>query len=306
MNTKPLFLDIKGNALDDGPGIRSVIFMKGCPLDCLWCHNPESKKPGPELSFDPTVCLDCGTCRETCKLGAIDKKNLFFIDRDLCSLCYACVESCPSEALSKVGQEADISMICEQVFKDLVFYQTSRGGVTISGGEPALYMDFLSDLLQALKKKGVHTLVETSGHFDFNRFEKMVLPYTDTVYVDIKFVDPSLHKKYCGISNHLILDNIRKLWALSQNKAVELRVRTPLVPGITATEENIAGLVSFLHSVGIPELFLLEYNPLWQDKLAKLGMGNPVKGDAVLGTWMDKDLLTRLKQQVRDAGIKCA
>ena len=157
----PLILDIKGNSLDDGPGIRSVIFFKGCPLSCVWCHNPESKKTGAEIAFDGGRCIDCGTCREVCPEKALSRENPFYIDRSRCPLCFDCVQACPSGALEQVGKEMSINEILEKIVPDKPFFEVSDGGVTLSGGEPTLFMDFAAKLLVALKQQKIHTLVET-------------------------------------------------------------------------------------------------------------------------------------------------
>ena len=170
----PLILEIKGNSLDDGPCIRSVVFFKGCPLSCLWCHNPESKRPGVEIAFDPAECVNCGTCRETCPEDALSAENPFYIDRDTCSLCFECVANCPSKALSRVGEPMAVAEIMSTVLRDRLFFKNSGGGVTLSGGEPTLDVDFCGNLLRHLRREGIHTLVETCGFFDLAAFDQMV------------------------------------------------------------------------------------------------------------------------------------
>lgn len=186
MNKRPLILEIKGNSLDDGPGIRTVIFFKGCPLSCTWCHNPESKSAGFEISFDARQCIGCNTCIDTCPEDALSRDDPYFIDRDKCDLCFKCVDNCPANALTRVGRWMGPDEILAAVTKDKPFFDTSGGGVTLSGGEPIMYMEFVSDLLKALKKEGIHILLETCGHFNFERFEDLIYPYVDTIYYDIK------------------------------------------------------------------------------------------------------------------------
>ena len=144
----PLILDIKGNSLDDGPGIRSVVFYKGCPLSCVWCHNPESKKSSVEISFDAETCINCGNCREVCPEYALDQGNPYYIDRNRCTLCFACVEACPSGALKRVGETMSIDRVLTKVLPDRPFFDASGGGVTLSGGEPTMYMEFTGQLLR--------------------------------------------------------------------------------------------------------------------------------------------------------------
>ena len=154
---RPLILEISGNALDDGPGIRSVIFFKGCPLSCVWCHNPEGKRAVREIAFDAKACVGCDTCMKLCPEKALSRGNRHFIDRTRCSLCFLCADACPSEALSRVGLEMEVGEIVYTVMKDKPFYDVSGGGVTLSGGEPALFMDFTAALLSRLKAQGGYT-----------------------------------------------------------------------------------------------------------------------------------------------------
>ncbi len=160
----PLILDVKGNALDDGPGIRSVVFFKGCPLSCVWCHNPESKKALPELAFDAKTCAGCEGCLAVCEAGARSRRIPGYVDRRVCQQCFACAAVCPLGALAQVGPVMPVEGLVEKLLRDKPFYDTSGGGVTFSGGEPTLFMPFLSSLASALQAAGVSTLLETCGH----------------------------------------------------------------------------------------------------------------------------------------------
>jgi pyruvate formate lyase activating enzyme len=299
----PLVLEIRGNSLDDGPGIRSVVFMKGCPLSCVWCHNPESKKPGPELLFDASICVSCGTCAKLCESGALrmKKKKLIF-DRSKCNLCFSCIDLCPSGALERAGKFMTVDNVIDAVMKDKPFYDTSGGGVTLSGGEPLMFMDFASELLAGLKKKGVHTIVETCGIFKFERFIQLVLPHVDMIYFDIKIMDASLSERYTGVKSDLILANFRSLHELSLKKSPDfLLPRTPLIPGITDTDENLSAIAEFLSSLGIKRAALLEYNPLWHAKLNKLGKDEHGTGKS--REWMDKKHVAHCKEIFISAGL---
>lgn len=299
----PLVLEIRGNSLDDGPGIRSVVFMKGCPLSCVWCHNPESKKPGPELLFDASICVSCGTCVEFCESGALrmkDKKLIF--NRSKCNLCFSCIDLCPSGALERAGKAMTVDNVIEAVMKDKPFYDTSGGGMTLSGGEPLMFMDFASELLTGLKKKGVHTIVETCGIFKLERFIQFVLPHVDMIYFDIKLMDAMLSERYTGVKNDLILANFRSLHEISLKKHPDfLLPRTPLIPGITDTDENLSAIAEFLSSLGIGKAALLEYNPLWHAKLNKLGKDE--QGTGKSREWMDKKHVAHCKEIFISAGI---
>lgn len=301
---KPLILDIKGNSLDDGPGIRSVVFFKGCPLSCVWCHNPESKKSAPEISFDGDECVACDTCINLCPHGALSRKNPYFIDRGRCDLCFICVDNCPSGALERVGKKILIQEIVSTIKNDKPFYKTSGGGVTLSGGEPTFYMDFLSELVQEVKAEGIHTLLETCGLFKLEAFAQKILPYIDTIYYDIKLIDPKLHKLLCGVSNETILENFIQLNRISEHSGFKILPRTPLIPDITATKENLTGIAAFLHKEGVRTTHLLAYNPLWFDKNKKIGATCPIRKKAGKGTWIPQEKIMEYKSIYKEYGIQ--
>jgi len=299
----PLILEIKGNSLDDGPGIRSVVFYKGCPLSCVWCHNPESKKVPAEISFDPKNCIDCGTCREVCPQKALSRSNRFYIDRNKCDLCFLCVDACPSGALEKVGRTMSVDEIVKIILRDKPFFDTSGGGVTLSGGEPTLFMDFTSSLLKSLKQNGIHTLLETCGLFDIHKFMDKIYPYLDVIYCDIKIIDSTAHKKYCGVSNEKILDNFIQLHRQASLDGKTLLARTPLIPEITDTESNIRGIAAFLNKLKINEAALLAYNPLWHEKSDKVGVEDPYKNNKTMTSFRDNSVVERCRAIFADAGI---
>ncbi|MBN1364361.1 MAG: glycyl-radical enzyme activating protein [Syntrophaceae bacterium] len=299
----PLILEIKGNSLDDGPGIRSVIFYKGCPLSCVWCHNPESKKVTVEISFDPKSCIDCGSCREVCPKDALSRGNRFYINRNKCDLCFLCVDVCPSGALERVGKAMTVDDILKKILPDKPFFDTSGGGVTLSGGEPTLFMDFTSQLLKSLKQNKINTLMETCGFFDRNRFLDMLYPYLDIIYFDIKIMDSAAHKKYCGIPNEKILDNFIRLYQKAIHDGKILLPRVPLIPDITDTETNIRGIASFLRNLNITEAALLAYNPLWHEKSDKVGADDPYKNSKVMTSFVENSITEKCKAIFRSAGI---
>ena len=266
-----LITDIEGNSMEDGPGIRSVVFFKGCPLDCRWCQNPESKNIQAELWWDREKCIECGECMKVCPEGVISEDNPFFINRDLCTLCYKCVEACPSAALRQIGQEMGVDEIVQKVIRYKPFFKTSGGGVTLSGGEPTLSIEFTSALLKKVKEEGIHTLLETAGLFDLEKFESLILPYVDIIYFDIKLIDSSEHKQYCGIGNEQILNNFTSLYKKSLSEDFELMPRTPLIPGITDTSKNIQEIADFYNMQKVRNAIFLPNNPVWINKLEKLG-----------------------------------
>lgn len=300
-----MILEIKGNSLDDGPGIRSVVFFKGCPLSCVWCHNPESKQATQEISFDAKVCVGCGACREACPENALSEDNPYYIDRNRCNLCFTCVDGCPSGALSRVGQSLSVAEVLEKILPDKPFYDTSGGGVTLSGGEPTLYMDFSSQLLASLQQKKIHTLVETCGQFKRDLFMEKIYPYSDAIYFDIKLIDSARHKTYCGLPNETILDNFAHLVAAAAADGKTLLPRTPLIPGITDTEDNLRGIAGFLKQQGVTQAQLLAYNPLWHEKSDKIGAVNSMKQDPTMTRFAEKDILAQRRAVFEDAGIQC-
>jgi pyruvate formate lyase activating enzyme len=299
----PLILEIKGNSLDDGPGIRSVVFYKGCPLSCVWCHNPESKKASVEISFDPKVCINCGSCRDVCPEKALALDNHFYIDRSKCNLCFLCVDACPSGALDRVGKTMSVDDIIKKILPDKPFFDTSGGGVTLSGGEPTLFMDFTSSLLKSLKQNGIHTLLETCGLFDMNRFMDMLYPHLDAVYFDLKIIDSTAHKKYCGVSNEKILDNFTQLYQKASHDGKIVLARTPLIPDITDTESNIRGIAAFLNKLNITEAALLAYNPLWHEKSDKVGADDPYKKNKAMTSFRENSVTERCRTIFANAGI---
>ncbi|MFP4477677.1 MAG: glycyl-radical enzyme activating protein [Desulfatibacillaceae bacterium] len=297
---EPLILEIKGNSLDDGPGIRTVVFFKGCPLSCAWCHNVESKKAGPEISFDANECVGCGTCREVCPENALSPDNPYYVDRGRCTLCFECADACPSGALSPVGKRMSVDEVLGPVLRDKPFYTTSGGGCTLSGGEPALFMEYTARLAEKLREHGVHVLLETSGFFDLDRFLDLLYPHLDMIYMDVKIMDPAAHKKFCGVDNTRILANMAALNEKARDGGVPILPRVPLVPGMTDNPENLSAIASYLADIGAERVGVMPYNPLWRDKTGKVGL--PFEHGPEMERWMTpehvracRDHFTRLE-----------
>ncbi len=267
----PLIVGVKRHSLEDGPGIRSVVFFKGCPLRCVFCQNPETQDPRAEIAFSAAACVGCGACVEACPAGAIDPESPLRVRRRRCDRCGACARACPGGALSLVGAYYSPDALAEILLRDVHFYRHSGGGVTLSGGECTLYPDYLQALMRVLKENGVSVVLETCGDFDWAVFEAKVLPYVDLIYYDFKFVDPRRHRAYTGKSNRRILRNFRRLVA----RRADVRPRVAVVPGVTAAAENLAGIVGFLREAGAAEVSLLPYNPLGFDMSEKLGKDRP-------------------------------
>ncbi|MFX0011594.1 MAG: glycyl-radical enzyme activating protein, partial [Candidatus Hermodarchaeota archaeon] len=264
-----LLVDIKRNALDDGPGIRTLIFFKGCPLSCAWCQNPEAKSQYKELSFNMNICSECGACIEECNQKAIDFSYKFRIDRVKCNLCGKCIEVCPNHALKFVGQEYRIKDLVNIILKDRIFFQNSGGGVTLSGGEPLYHVNYVKDLVKVLKKEAIHICIETCGYYNREKFYELVLPYIDLIYFDLKIFNTELHTKYCKVSNERILANFEDL---IKNKSIEIVPRIPLIPKITDTQDNLSKLADYLKKLNVRKIILLSYNPLWISKSWMIGI----------------------------------
>ncbi|MFC1981649.1 glycyl-radical enzyme activating protein, partial [Chloroflexota bacterium] len=267
-NQRPLIIDVKRHALHDGPGIRTTIFFKGCPLTCMWCHNPESMDLGPEIGFYPADCIQCGDCAEACPTGAAQMGLPERIDRAICKQCGTCVEVCPGRGLRQVGRFYEIDELLDIVVRDKAYYQTSGGGVTLSGGEPAQHVAYTSQLLQKLKSNGVHTAIETCGFFEWSQFKTNMLSWLDLVLFDVKLADSGLHLKYTGKRNDVILQNLAKL---VQERPDALIARVPLIPGITTRRINLQKLSGIFREVGVRRCWLLPYNPLGFSKRKTMG-----------------------------------
>lgn len=269
MDRKPLIFDVRRGSTEDGPGIRTTVFFKGCNLRCAWCHNPESIDPEEEIGFSPRGCVACGECERACACGACSLDNPQRIDRALCTRCGACVDACPGEALRRIGRHYPVEELVGTFLRDAPLYRASGGGVTLSGGEPTVHMEYTADLLARLKALGVSTAIETNGLFQWEEFRDMLLPHVDLIMMDVKVADPEKHQEYTGTSNDQILENLRRL---ALERPGLLLPRVPLIPGFSATEENLVAVGSLLRSFGIERYSLLEYNPTWFHKASAVGM----------------------------------
>lgn len=265
-------LEIQRMSTEDGPGLRTTVFMKGCSLKCLWCHNPESIKPGIQVEWFATKCIGCNLCIDVCDQDALRREEgAVFIDRNSCADCTRCADICPSGALTKIGSFWDVEMLAQELLKDRTYFDKSGGGITVSGGEPALQSDFVLSLLKRIKEEGIHTALDSCGAADPAAF-KSLLPYVDLILFDLKQADSTLHWEHTGQGNSTVIEN----FSLACNSGTPLWIRTPVIPGCTDSPENIRGIASVIKDHNKQETIhkweLLAFNNLCADKYKRLGL----------------------------------
>lgn len=299
---RALILHLQRLSTEDGPGIRTTVFFKGCPLQCKWCHNPESISPKPQVHWLETRCIGCGLCTTVCIEGCL-KKNGSKISRDRskCTVCGKCAMKCPAGAQELLGREITLPELLAELVKDRVYYEKSGGGVTLSGGEPLLQVHFVFNLLKALKQEGIHTAIDTCGLCPASALEK-VLPLTDMVLFDIKEIDPVWHRELTGQDNRRILENLLLLRDYIQaHPGITLWIRTPLVPGATASRKTIESIGGYLHSnlAGVIQRWeLCAFNNLCRDKYDRLGLEWEYAGTPLIS----KEELEEFERIARQSG----
>ena len=263
-----LIFNIQKYSVHDGPGIRTTVFLKGCPLDCPWCHNPESISRQREIVVMENRCIGCGECRLACRYGtAIPGDGSLPAKNEVCDLCGACVDACPTEARRMIGREMSVAEVLHHIMADQTFYEGSGGGVTFSGGEPLSQPEFLRSALEACRAQGLHTAVDTCG---LARLEHLlaVTPFTELFLYDLKFLDETKHRRYTGVSNTLILSNLETLGRIHPR----IWIRIPVIPGINDSEAELEATARFVASIpSIQQVNLLPFHRTGLPKNTRLG-----------------------------------
>lgn len=295
-----IVFNIQHYSIHDGPGIRTVVFLKGCPLACRWCCNPESIGRSPELGFRQTLCNGCGECVPICPQQALtlnEEAKTLAIDRKLCINCGTCVAACVRGALTIYGKRMTVAEVVDDVVKDAPFYRRSGGGVTVSGGEPCVHPSFLMGILRGCREAGIHTAIETSGYVN-DRLFKRPLEDVDLVLFDLKLMDPDEHYAATGRRNERILSNARSL----AGSGHAVRFRMPLIPGINDGADNLKQLARFLTTVGQPSIELMPYHQFGRGKYAATGRVYPMSDGPAAATPNDVESACRI---LSDQGIEC-
>lgn len=289
-------MDVKKFAVHDGPGIRTTLFLKGCSLKCIWCHNPEGISSRPEMAFYRHKCLSCGECARVCTAQAsrITAEGRHVFDRTACQACGACEPVCLGEAMKRFGRPVSVEEALSIALEDRAFYAHSQGGVTVSGGEPLLQAAFVRALFEELKREDIHTAVDTCGNVPWSAFEE-VLPVADMFLFDIKHIDSQAHKALTGAGNERILDNLRKLSAAG----ARIEIRMPLVPGCNDAPDVLDGIGALLGELNIETMRVLPYHSMARSKYAALGLPDTMpQVDSP-----DDDQLLRAVERLRAHGV---
>lgn len=268
-----LVFNIMRFSLHDGPGIRTTVFLKGCPLRCWWCHNPESQSPEPQLVYFDETCLRCGDCVRACPNGALRLDQQVIRDLELCQRCGECVDACAIGARQMAGRWMSVPDVLAEVLKDQAFYDESKGGITVSGGEPLMQAPFLEALLAACRARRIGTVLDTCGFAETGEIRR-ISQFTDLFLYDLKLMDPEKHRRFTGVRNDLILQNLKML--AEGGSAVIVRV--PIIPGVNDDRDNIEAISSFLSHLEFRRIDLLPYQKIGTAKYHRLQLSYRMEG----------------------------
>ncbi len=294
---KGVVFDIQRFSLNDGPGIRTIVFLKGCPLSCRWCSNPESQETKPTIMYDIRSCIHCGRCIEACKHGALSADYLGFVDHDKCVGCGECVTVCPAGALILKGKEMTVEAVIRELKKDEITYNTSNGGVTFSGGEPLVQWRFCTELLKACKSQGWHTAIETTGYGSEEAVES-VFPFVDQVLLDCKSTNDEVHKANTGVTGELIRKNAKRITELAYTI-----IRVPTIPEVNATEGDFEDICRYVKTLnGVDMIHILPYHTMGMNKYKMMGADYRMSEE--IQPLEDDDVLP-YKEIVEKNGFKC-
>ena len=293
---KGLITDIQRFSLNDGPGIRSTVFFKGCNMHCTWCHNPETISMKNNLLFYGQKCIGCGKCFEVCPVQVHELRGgKHLIHREKCIACGKCADECYAQALVMAGKEVDTDYVINEVIQDKLYYTNSKGGVTLSGGEVLMQMDFAKDICDRLHNEGIEVAIESNMSLPFTEIKELI-DKVDLVMMDVKLFDDEEHIKYTGITNKNVLDNLCELNKIGK----PVIVRTPLIPGVTDSVENLRNIAKLLEGMdNIICYELLNFNPLGDTKYRSLDKENPFEGEKPF----NNSYLEEIKEKIKDINV---
>lgn len=294
-----VIFNIQRFSVHDGPGIRTLVFFKGCPLRCQWCSNPESHIRKPQIAFSQNRCIGCLRCSEVCPHGAVRLTNRVRLeyDRLRCKECGACVATCYANARVLLGREMTVDEVMVEIRKDAVFYRLSSGGVTLGGGEPTMWPAFATKLLAACRSEGIHAAIETCGHAPWSHIEPL-LDNLDLILFDMKHLDPEMHMRYTGVNNKLILENLNRI----AQRSIPIVIRIPVIPGANNDAQTIRKIAAYVHDLGIASrIELLSYHRFGEEKYARLGRPYPLRDLKP----PDEEEMETLAAAVRSEGLVC-